>query len=181
MKNVTSFLYALLKIWNLYQRKQSLYKQLRSAAYWFGPSVIGVVLTGRLDDGTSGLWSIKQLGGTIIVQQPGDAQYLSMPASVLQNMDVDYNLPLAQIGPMISKLVDSPAPESTVKDHVMLKRMKTEIDISAQQYALDRDVLQLGESTNFTCPECDGTLLRVKEGNTLRFRCHTGHTYSAEH
>jgi two-component system chemotaxis response regulator CheB len=153
---------------------------MRSAAYWFGPNVIGIVLTGRLDDGTSGLWSIKQLGGITIVQNPDDALYPSMPTSALKKVDVDYNLPLSQIGPMISKLAADPVADHTPKDHEMLKRIKTEIDISAQQYAMDRGILEIGKPTNFTCPECGGALLSVEEGETVRFRCHTGHAYSSD-
>ncbi len=67
----------------------------RSAAYNYGSRVIGIVLTGLLDDGTSGMWSVKRLGGLGIVQQPQDAAYPSMPASVLEYVDVDYVSPLA--------------------------------------------------------------------------------------
>ncbi len=66
----------------------------RSAAYNYGSRVIGVVLTGMLDDGTSGLWSVKRMGGLGIIQQPDDAPYASMPDSVLQYVEVDYQVPI---------------------------------------------------------------------------------------
>src|SRR5262249_15338127 len=68
----------------------------RSSAQVYGPRVIGVILTGGLDDGTAGLWSIKQLGGITIVQDPSDAMFPSMPISALTYVKVDYKLPLKE-------------------------------------------------------------------------------------
>ena len=38
----------------------------------------------------------------------------------------------------------------------------------------------MGEPSTFACPECHGVLLQMKEAGRVRFRCHTGHAYSAE-
>jgi two-component system chemotaxis response regulator CheB len=43
---------------------------------------------------------------------------------------------------------------------------------------LERGTLKLGEISPYTCPECHGVLARLREGNLLRFRCHTGHAFS---
>src|SRR4030095_10702472 len=86
----------------------------RSAAQVFGPAAIGVILTGNLHDGVAGLWAIKKLGGTAIVQDPDDALFPSMPHNALQNVAVDYRLPITDIGPLLSELIAvAPAPLPT--------------------------------------------------------------------
>jgi two-component system chemotaxis response regulator CheB len=152
---------------------------MRSAAYWYGTRVIGIVLTGYLNDGTSGLWSVKQFGGTTVVQSPADAAHPDMPLNVLEYVDVDYNLPLAAIGPLISTLVNSPSKADPPEDPLLKIRMKAEIDIAAQQNALSKGINRMGEKTSLTCPECGGALTSLQEGNGIRYRCHTGHAFSS--
>lgn len=91
----------------------------RSAALAYGPRVVGVVLTGSLDDGAAGLLAIQQCGGITVVQDPKDALYPSMPQSALELVDTDYCLPLAEIGPLLTQLahtrVDTTRPSVTPK------------------------------------------------------------------
>ena len=77
----------------------------RSAAVHYGSRVVGVVLTGLLDDGTEGLIAIKAAGGTSLVQHPDDAEWPAMPRNALNRDHVDRALPLAEIGPLLVRLV----------------------------------------------------------------------------
>lgn len=151
---------------------------MRSAAYLYGARVIGIVLTGYLNDGTSGLWSVKQFGGITIVQSPDDAIYPDMPRNVLEYVDVDYNLPLSEIGPLTNRLVQAPVTHNPPPDPELLIRAQAEIDIAAQQNALSTGINRMGEKTDLTCPECGGALTSFQEGKNLRYRCHTGHGFS---
>jgi two-component system, chemotaxis family, protein-glutamate methylesterase/glutaminase len=83
----------------------------RSAAYAYGPRVVGVVLTGMLGDGTAGLGAIKDHGGVAIVQEPQEALWASMPQNALQQVAVDYRLPLAEVAPTPVGLSARPPPE----------------------------------------------------------------------
>jgi two-component system chemotaxis response regulator CheB len=150
----------------------------RSAAQTYGPRVIGVILTGYLDDGTAGLWTIKKLGGTAVVQDPNDAVIPFMPQNALAHVDVDYCLPLDEIAPLLVRLTTAATDEKGV--YPVPKEVQIEIDIAKEQKALDAGVLELGEPSNYACPECHGVLLQLKEGTRSRFRCHTGHAYSIE-
>src|SRR3954447_26474884 len=85
----------------------------RSAAQAYGERVVGVVLTGGLDDGTHGLLQIKWRGGTAIAQSPDDAIEPSMPRSAIERAGVDYILPAADIGPMLNKLTTRAAESPT--------------------------------------------------------------------
>jgi two-component system chemotaxis response regulator CheB len=147
----------------------------RSAASSFGPRVVGVVLTGNLDDGMAGLWAIKDRGGVAIVQDPEEALFPSMPRNALANVEVDYCLRLAEIAPALVRLSAQPVTGgAAVSEH-----MQIETRIALEDNALEAGVMKLGKPSPFTCPECHGMLLQIQDGELIRFRCHTGHAYSA--
>ena len=150
----------------------------RSAAQVYGPRVIGVILTGGLDDGTAGLWAIKQLGGVAIVQDPNDAMYPSMPLSALTYVKVDYRLPIEDIPKLLVQLTQMEI--DGVPTNQSLRNLDVEVRIAKQDPAIDMDVREIWEKTSYTCPECHGVLLRLEEGGRIRFRCHTGHAFSAD-
>ncbi|MFD2572096.1 chemotaxis protein CheB [Spirosoma soli] len=151
----------------------------RSAAYTFGTRVIGVVLTGLLNDGTSGMWSVKRMGGLCVVQAPEDAMYASMPESVMEFVEVDYVVPLTEIASLLCKLTQDEAPEAPSISQAEKDRIETEVQIAAQENAFNMGVLSMGNPTFLTCPECHGALVGFKEGKLIRYRCHTGHAYTA--
>jgi two-component system, chemotaxis family, protein-glutamate methylesterase/glutaminase len=153
----------------------------RSAAYAYGNRVIGVVLSGALDDGASGLWTIKQRGGVAVVQDPNDADIPSMPENAIAQVEVDHVLPLSRIAPLLAQMTQQESNGKEVAmDQDIEKRTQLEIKIAAEDNALESGVMDLGELTAFTCPECSGVLTRMKDGGTPRFRCHTGHAFSAD-
>jgi two-component system chemotaxis response regulator CheB len=149
----------------------------RSAALAHGGRVVGVVLTGALDDGTAGLWSIKDRGGTTIVQDPAEARHASMPSSALEHVSIDHVLRLEKIGPVIAKLSRE---EVTMADEKppASKALEIETRIAMEGRGLQLGVMDLGPKTAYTCPECHGVLVKVEEGAVPRFRCHTGHAYT---
>jgi two-component system, chemotaxis family, protein-glutamate methylesterase/glutaminase len=151
----------------------------RSAAHAFGPRVVGVVLTGGLDDGTAGLWTIKDRGGTTVVQRPDGALAPSMPLSALEHVAVDHCVPLDEIGPLLVRLSLMPAGEANPAGPTS-KRLETEVKIAREDNALEVGIMEWGDPSSYACPECRGVLLQLKEGSNLRFRCHTGHAYSLE-
>lgn len=151
----------------------------RSAAQVYGPRVIGVILTGNLDDGTAGLWAVKQMGGIAVVQDPEDALFPSMPASAIDHVPVDHIVPLADVPALLVQLT-----EMTVHDReaapAVLGQMTIEVEIAKDRNAVEAGVETLGPPSPYACPECHGVLLEVKEADRVRFRCHTGHAYSAD-
>jgi two-component system chemotaxis response regulator CheB len=151
----------------------------RSAAYTYGSRVVGVVLSGLLDDGTSGMWTIKRLGGLCIIQDPADAVCESMPQNVQKFIDVDFMVPADEIGSLLGKLVEEPAKETHALTEEELKRLNTEIKIANQDNAFGMGILEMGKPTSLTCPECHGTLVSIREGKIMRYRCHTGHAFTA--
>lgn len=150
----------------------------RSAAYVFGPRVVGVVLTGRLDDGTAGLWAVKRRGGTALVQDPDEAAYPSMPRSAIRYVEVDGVAPVAGLAPLLVRLVQDPSPVAEGAE--ASRQMEIETRIASEHNALRAGVLDLGLFTPYTCPECHGVLVSLDEGGVPRFRCHTGHAYSLD-
>jgi two-component system chemotaxis response regulator CheB len=151
----------------------------RSAAYEYGADAIGVVLSGALDDGTAGLWTIKDRGGVAVVQDPADAVFPWMPRSAIQYVDVDHVLPAAELAPLLARLVGRPT--LTRADAAPASReLRLMTRIAKGDAALQLGVLELGPATPFTCPDCAGVLVRMSEGGVPTYRCHTGHAYSLD-
>jgi two-component system chemotaxis response regulator CheB len=149
----------------------------RSAAQVFGPMAIGVVLTGSLDDGTAGLWAIKQLGGTAIVQDPQEALYPSMPQSAIRHVKVDHVVRIAELAPLLVQLT---AVHRDAEAAAPSKQLEVEVDIAKEKNAVEAGITEIAQPSSYACPECHGVLLEIKEAGRIRFRCHTGHAYSAD-
>jgi two-component system chemotaxis response regulator CheB len=149
----------------------------RSAARAYGPRVIGVVLTGGLDDGTAGLAAVKEAGGIAIVQDPDEAFAPSMPRSAKAFVQVDHVLPVREISLLITELTRE---ETNAKPPLTGAHVKPlESDLAEPRIAL-REEDRPGKVSIFTCPECHGTLWEADERGIVRFRCRVGHAYSAE-
>jgi two-component system chemotaxis response regulator CheB len=152
----------------------------RSAAEHYGRRVIGIILSGALDDGTAGLWTVKSRGGLAIVQEPAEATVSSMPESALAAVEVDYRVPVAEMAPLLVRLTAEVVTDAS--EIPMEEQRKTHIEtrIAAQKPALNEGVLTLGTLTPYTCPDCHGVLLAIADGDIIRYRCHTGHAHSAD-
>lgn len=150
----------------------------RSAALAYGPRVLGVVLSGWLDDGAAGLWAIKVRGGVAIVQDPDEALARSMPESAMRQVRVDHRLRAADIAATLVELVTEPAADAGA--FPVPEGLEIETRIAMEDKALNWGVADLGDPSLFACPECHGVLMRLKTGGGIRFRCHTGHSYTAD-
>ncbi len=117
---------------------------LRSAAVCCGSRAIGVVLTGTLGDGASGLWTVRQSGGITVVQDPKDAAFAEMPLTALPR-SIEYEVEIARTGRSDMEHMD-----------------------------------KFGRRSVLACPDCGGVMWELEEGDLSRFRCHVGHTYTAE-
>jgi len=149
----------------------------RSAAWAYGPRVIGVVLTGELDDGTAGLWAIKTCGGVSVVQDPDDAIAQSMPRNALAHNDVDYCVALADLGTLLTRLVAEELPVDEAPG--VPDTVRTEVDFAAMNGRME-DMGKLGTVSSFTCPTCRGALWELTSEGLLHYRCHTGHAFAPE-
>jgi two-component system, chemotaxis family, protein-glutamate methylesterase/glutaminase len=149
----------------------------RSAARSHGAGVIGVILSGVLDDGTAGLAAVKAAGGRTVVQDPGDALYAAMPESAIAYVSPEHVLEAKAIAPLLSELADQvppEAPQAPPEPELVLEEAFVASDRSAS------DAPQPGEPSGLTCPECSGALWQADEDGVPRFRCRTGHQFSLE-
>ncbi|TDN40039.1 chemotaxis protein CheB [Hymenobacter sp. UV11] len=151
----------------------------RSAAVVFDSHVIGVVLTGMLHDGTAGLDFIKRCGGVAVVQDPVEAEFASMPESALRHVEIDHVVTLDAMGPLLVSLV-SPTPPTTADVMEIPPDLKLEAAIAERVVGTTEQIAQLGHQVPLTCPGCGGSLWELNAGSVLRYRCHTGHAYTAD-
>jgi two-component system chemotaxis response regulator CheB len=148
----------------------------RTAAASRGGRVIGVVLSGALNDGTAGLRAIKRCGGLAIVQDPADAAVPDMPQSAIRHAQVDAVIPASRMAERLALFTREPAgktPETPLD-------IRLEALIAAQDLGSIEMEEKLGDLSPFTCPDCGGALWEIRDGSMLRYRCHVGHAFTAE-
>ncbi len=167
----------------------------RSAARAFGPRVVGVILSGALNDGSRGLAAVKANGGVAIVQDPKEARVGSMPrAALAAAAPVDFILPVRSIAARLAELARQPIADQTRqtketegtetmptdtgtnRDEEKRKQQVVQSDIEAQAQNAPRS----GQGAVYACPECGGVLWHLREHQVAHFQCHTGHTYSPQ-
>jgi two-component system chemotaxis response regulator CheB len=147
----------------------------RSAAVVFSTRVIGILLTGYLDDGTAGMIAIKRCGGTCIIQDPEDAEYPDMPKNALNQINPDFCVPLLEMGGLLYQLIaqkprkKKPIPEDIIIETKIATRVLSDLPA----------VNALGDQVPFNCPGCGGVLWKMNKNGLMRYRCHTGHAYTA--
>jgi len=148
----------------------------RSAAISHGKCVIGVILTGSLDDGVVGLQAIKDYGGTVIVQDPQGAEAACMPQSALEYVAVDYCLPLDEIAVTLKKLADQSECHTVHTQDSEIAIMENRFASGNEPIPTMADLDRIGARSTQTCPECGGTLWEINASFPVRYRCHTGHS-----
>ncbi|OBJ35037.1 protein-glutamate methylesterase [Mycolicibacterium mucogenicum] len=147
----------------------------RSAAITFGPRAIGVLLSGVLDDGVLGLKAIQSRGGSTIAQSPRDAMFSALPSAALSSGVVDHEARASAIGVLLKELSEEVNEEPLMDPHASLL-LENRIAM-AEPFATDFDAGALGPPSGYTCPDCNGSLSTISDGN---YRCHVGHAWSGE-
>ncbi|HYJ70522.1 MAG TPA: chemotaxis protein CheB [Nocardioidaceae bacterium] len=147
----------------------------RSAAMAHGPRVIGVILSGALDDGAAGMVAIRLRGGVGIVQDPGDAQHSSMPRAAIDAAVVEHVVPVVEIPRLLLELTGEELPASDVSESALIDIETTMI----AQSTSGADTLEPpGRPAGLVCPDCSGPLYEISEGRLTRYRCRVGHAWS---
>jgi two-component system chemotaxis response regulator CheB len=143
----------------------------RTAAHSYGPRVMGVVLSGALDDGAAGLREIERVGGVTIVQDPDEALVPSMPLAALRAVSVHYVASVQRIAKLIVQLSEGALPRET-----------REPESRAAEPADPEELqgIRPAPPAAFICPECGGSLADLSETGIIRFACHVGHTFGSD-
>jgi two-component system chemotaxis response regulator CheB len=148
----------------------------RSVAAAFAERSIGIILTGYLNDGAAGMWAIGQSGGHTIVQDPNEAEYPDMPLSVLDAMEVDYSIPLKDMGGAVLAIIKNKKLNGLEPPSIVI----AESQLSEKAATAIENVGHIGEKTVYSCPDCGGGLWLIRGGPASHYRCHVGHSYSEE-
>jgi two-component system, chemotaxis family, protein-glutamate methylesterase/glutaminase len=147
----------------------------RSAAVEHNSHVIGIILSGLLEDGTSGMMAIRRSGGTCIIQHPDEAQYPDMPLSVVRNLKPDFSIPVEEMGKAILETLSDTREESIVPEELVAQaRIAEKVSIGIDH------LKEIGKKSLYTCPDCGGGLWVIDENGTNSYRCHVGHAYTED-
>ena len=150
----------------------------RSAARIYGPRVIGVVLTGFLNDGAAGLLAIRSAGGIAVVQDPADAVVAAMPDNAARIAGADHRVTLDRLAPLLAELIQRPA--AAPGGPPMTDGFEKLPDIVNADMGEQVRNERRGRVSLFSCPDCGGTLWQANEDTLIQFRCHVGHVIAGE-
>ena len=149
----------------------------RTAARNYGERVIAILLTGTMDDGVAGMIQVKQRGGLTIAQDPREALFPEMPQTAIVRAGVHHILPVYEIAVLLDDLVRRPLTNTQMNQSDAEDKAKSKIEQTIQDQMEGR---RNGTTATYSCPECGGVLWESDQDNLIHFRCHVGHTYSAE-
>ena len=153
---------------------------LRAAALARGTRVVAAVLTGLLDDGAAGLHVVQRYGGHCLVQDPDEADFPSMPTAALRAVPDARCLPLRALAEDVVRAVNEVPPPEPVVSEQQWQRDLAELESALGRSPVMPDGSPTGEPSPYGCPDCHGVLNTVPDSTVLRFRCRTGHAWSAE-
>jgi two-component system chemotaxis response regulator CheB len=152
----------------------------RSASRAYGPRVIAVVLSGRLDDGATGALAVKRRGGLFVVQAPQDAAYSDMPRAAIEAVgSADYMVPRSELPMLLAMLSRTPAPPED--QYPVPLDLAVEDEIAHGRESDAQVASLLGAPSPMSCPDCGGVLWDLSGSELRRFRCQVGHAFSAVH
>jgi two-component system chemotaxis response regulator CheB len=139
----------------------------RSAALAYGDRSAGVVLSGTMDDGAAGLRAIGLADGLTIAQEPSEAAFPGMPRAAIAEAHPSI---VCRVADMAEHLVTWMSKLPT--DDAIDEPSEADQTMSYSEHALRNEL------SEFTCPECGGTLWLDNSMGAERFRCRVGHTFS---
>ncbi len=154
----------------------------RSSAHSYGQRVIGVILSGTMNDGTAGFSEIKRCGGTSVVQDPAEARFPGMPRSALLNVAVDHCVPILSMAGLLVQLTrgqatggqatGGPAARSSLQSTGGAATPKEESGMEGD--------FELNAPATLTCPECGGAMKEAAADSMPYYTCHIGHRFGVE-
>lgn len=148
----------------------------RTAARVHGSGVMGIILSGAMDDGTYGLKLVKDAGGIAVVQDPAEASFPGMPLSAMRFVTVDHVLPAVEIAALIANSSGT----SDEGEVIMARQKEPEPQNPAEETDVGEMEREYGRPSGLTCPDCGGALWDIEDGELTRFRCHVGHQFTTE-
>ncbi|MEI6002115.1 chemotaxis protein CheB [Paraburkholderia bengalensis] len=150
----------------------------RSAASSYGAAVVGVILTGHLDDGTAGLIAVKDRGGIAIVQDHAESVAPSMPRSAHAHVCVDHCCTLSEMGAILVNLASDDV-GSQGADANPLIEVETRMAAGELNLADWSQFAKLSVPSGLSCADCSSALFEVRDDRLIRFRCRAGHAFTA--
>lgn len=147
----------------------------RSAAASRSSRVIGILLTGMLDDGVAGLEAIQRCGGISIVQDPQEAEYSELPRNAIDTLAIDHVVSLQELTNLLAKITQEHTAKVEVPRDVIIEASFNDPDGSHV-----KELEKIGAHMALSCPDCGGPLWKTNDRKADIYRCHIGHAMSTQ-